>query len=63
VSNILLKVENAGAEKLLNYFIAYRRMTQQNNERLPSSANLTLGVLPQLKIKASKPKKNLKRHF
>ena len=65
--NILLKVENAGAERLWNYIMAYRRMIgeiNQINEEPSSKNNVILGVMPmpeQTKIIA-KPKKYIKKH-
>ena len=68
VSNILLKVENAGAEKLWSYILAYRRMISKvpqgvNDES--SQNNITLGVLPTLEQAkpVGKPKRNMERRF
>ncbi len=61
MSNILLKVENAGAERLWNYIMAYRRMIKENHKETTPGTNITLGMLPELEIRASKPKRNHKK--
>jgi hypothetical protein len=53
VSNILIKVENAGAERLWSYILAYRRI--MSNERRftakeSSKTIITTGVLPELNL-------------
>ena len=64
--NILLKVENAGAERLWNYIIAYRRMIgeiSQASEKQSSKDNVVFGLMPtpdQPNIMA-KPKRRIKR--
>ncbi len=62
MSNVLLKVENAGAERLWNYIIAYRRMIKATNKGSSPGSNLTFDVFPKLEVAASKPKRILKRH-
>ncbi len=62
MTTILLKVENAGAERLWNYIIAYKRMIKATNEESSSGSNITFDVYPKLEVTASKPKRNLKRH-
>jgi hypothetical protein len=68
MSNILLKVENAGAERLWNYIIAYRRMIGKPNsgdEPSQTKSNVLLGLMPQSeRIKtATKPKRNVKKYL
>jgi hypothetical protein len=67
VSNILLKVENAGAERLWNYILAYRRMmgAHRVDEQSSSKNNIILGLMPtpeQAKTIA-KPKRCVKKHL
>ncbi len=62
--NILWKVENAGAEKLWNYILAYRRMIGEvrqieNNSRSPNSVVLeVIPVLEQPKTLAKSRRSN-----
>ena len=68
MSNILLKIENAGAERLWNYIIAYRRMINeihQTNDKSSSKDNIVFGLMPtpeQTKTIA-KPKRKVKKHL
>jgi len=65
--NILLKAENAGAERLWNYIMAYRRMVgeiHQTSEEISSKNNVILGLMPmpeQTRIIA-RPKKSIKKY-
>ncbi len=62
MTTILLKVETAGAERLWNYIIAYRRMIKATNKESSPGSNLSFDIYPKLEVTASKPKRNLKRH-
>lgn len=49
--NLLLTVENDGAEKLWNYILAYRKMMRKENlstKKKSSKNNITFMVVPTL---------------
>jgi hypothetical protein len=63
VSKILLKVENAGAEKLWKYIIAYRRMISQASQTSQTSKqnSVIMGLTPA--AEQSKPLAKRKRNL
>ncbi len=64
MSNILLKVENAGAERLWNYLLAYRRMIGKTNFNVESSkSNIIFGLVSapeRIKVTTKHQKSNRK---
>ncbi len=63
MSNILLRVDKTGAERLLNYILAYKRMIGEAatvNEKSSLKNTAILGLIPALEAADSIP--NQKRH-
>ncbi len=68
MSNILLRVDKAGAERLLNYILAYKRMIGEAapvNEKSSLKNTAILGMIPTLEAADSIPrqKRHAKKHL